>query len=273
MRFLERILDALATVDAECKFNRTIRRRKSLSDNALAQQIAPGNPSLGSIAIKVREIFAGVIGCPADVIYPSDDFGWNDHPMSSERLIEEIQSQFGITISEFDAEDTRPNVQALSLLVERLQPESDAMTAPKRPRFRFSQWTLLLLGFLVCLGLWFSVRALLLEKLARHHQHKAEDALYNFYYRRPINELDALGEAENKRRSDAYGAIGRWHRELAQQYRWSIWLPWIHVEPDSTEPTDPEPYFPPRPGEGQPYKSLKGGPPGKRIDKNPVLSR
>ena len=98
-------------------FKAKLKDREPLSDAAMvANYFATEGVALETPG-GVRRIFAKQMGYPAEKLLPDDDltFYWYDLDMIE--VVREIEAEFGIELTDSDAENTRCTIRDVSLLV------------------------------------------------------------------------------------------------------------------------------------------------------------
>lgn len=111
-------------------FEKELKLRTPVPDDKLAALYFEGSTIPPDVPVRVRRLFAKHTSYEFDRLLPDDDlmFFWED--LDGAPLIEDIEREFGVTISAVDAETTKCTIREVAKLVERLR--SANSTAPSR---------------------------------------------------------------------------------------------------------------------------------------------
>ena len=101
----------------ERRFTTKLKVREPLSDAAMVSRYFATDDIVPETPGRVRRLFAKQMGYPADKLLPDDDltFYWYDLDMIE--LMKELEVDFGIEITDKDAEGTPCTIRDVSLLV------------------------------------------------------------------------------------------------------------------------------------------------------------
>jgi acyl carrier protein len=102
----------------ERQYKSLLVSREPVTDGQLTQQFFNAGEIASEIPGAIRSIFAKHMSYPAVKMLPDDDlnFYWNEIDMVD--LVREVESRFGIFISDLDAKHCRCTIRSVSMLVE-----------------------------------------------------------------------------------------------------------------------------------------------------------
>jgi acyl carrier protein len=116
---------------SERAYETELTLREPISDREWIVRYFP-DEELAIVTVRVRHIFSDQMGFAAEQMLPADDFGFFWAELDAAPLLAALECEFGIFISDKDAEATRPTIRQVSELVKRLRAEQFAV--PDRPR-------------------------------------------------------------------------------------------------------------------------------------------
>ena len=99
------------------KFETELLARELLTDDGMISRYYASDNVAPEVPAKVRRLFAKYMDYPAEKLLPDDDltFFWVEQDMVE--LIKELESEFGITITDTLANQTSCTIRAVSQLV------------------------------------------------------------------------------------------------------------------------------------------------------------
>jgi acyl carrier protein len=100
------------------QYESLLASREPVTDEQLSQQFFNAGEIAPEIPGAIRTIFAKHMSYHAVKMLPDDDlnFYWNEIDMVD--LVREVESRFGISISDLDAEHCRCTIRSVSMLVQ-----------------------------------------------------------------------------------------------------------------------------------------------------------
>ena len=101
------------------EYEAELKDREPLSDTDMVARYFVETDVPAEVPGQVRRVFARYMEYPADKLLPDDDlaFFWAELDMAE--LVEELESEFEITITQAEAEQTPCSIWAVSMMVAR----------------------------------------------------------------------------------------------------------------------------------------------------------
>src|SRR4051812_10098885 len=84
-------------------FDRELRTREPLDDDTLFRRFFAGGSIPPSLPGRVRKILAETLSYPADRLRPEDDFHWLLAELDVSDILEDLEKEFAIEISDLEA--------------------------------------------------------------------------------------------------------------------------------------------------------------------------
>jgi hypothetical protein len=101
------------------KYEAELKDREPLPDEEMMTRYFATDDGPSKVPAQVRRVFARHMEYPPDKLLPDDDLAFFWAELDTAELIEELESEFKITISQAEAEQTPCSIWAVSLMVAR----------------------------------------------------------------------------------------------------------------------------------------------------------